>query len=193
MAREARSKGPPKARLFVALDLPDDARGQLVEWQGSAFGGHGRSLRLVRPEALHVTLVFLGGQPEEDIDAIGPAALSRLEGLAAPVLAPAAVKPVPPRRPRLFAVDLADEDGRAAAVQAAVSDPLATGGWYEPETRPFWPHITVARVRANERPPRVAADPPPVASFAARDVVLYRSKLGRGGAEYQALARLRLR
>ena len=113
--------------------------------------------------------------------------------LAAPVLAPAAVKPVPPRQARLFAVDLDDEDGRAGAVQAAVSAPLGAGGWYEPEKRPFWPHITVARVRATSARRGSGLDPPGAEPFEAREVVLYRSRLGRGGAEYQALARMRLR
>ena len=194
MAREAPSKRreAPKARLFVALDLPDDARAAIVAWQQEVLGGHGRSLRLVRPEALHATLVFLGHHPEEEIDAIAAAAFSRLDGLPAPVLSATALEPVPPRRPRLFAVDLSDEDGHASAVQAAVAGPLAAGGWYEPEKRPFWAHITVARVRAQERPPRIDAGPPETGQFIAREVVLYRSKLGRGGADYQALERMTL-
>lgn len=191
MAREAPSSG--KARLFVALDLPDDAREAFVAWQSEALGGHGPSLRLVRPDALHVTLVFLGHHPEEEIGAIGAAAFSRLDAFEAPVFEPAAVKPIPPgRRARLFAVDLSDADARGAGVQAAVAEPLVAGGWYEPEKRPFWPHITVARVRARERPPRLVPDPPAVGEFRAPDVVLYRSRLGRGGADYQPLARMTL-
>ena len=192
MAREAPSKAPT-ARLFVALDLPEAARQAIVAWQQEALGGYGRALRLVRPEELHVTLVFLGHHPEAEIDAIGAAAFSLLGDVRAPALAPVAVKPIPPRRARLFAVDLDDEDGRAAAVQAAVEEPLRRGGWYEPEKRPFWPHITVARVRAHERPPRIDLAPPGTGEFDAREVVLYRSKLGRSGADYRALARMTLR
>ena len=188
MAREA----PSSARLFVALDLPDRARRKIVAWQHDVFDAHERTLRLVSPEALHVTLVFLGHHPEDQIDAIGAAAFSRLNGLTAPVLSPLGVRAVPPRRARLFALDLADADERSAAVQAAVAEPLEAGGWYEPEKRPFWPHITVARVRARERPPRLVVDPPATGEFPAPDVVLYRSKLGRGGADYQALARMTL-
>jgi 2'-5' RNA ligase len=188
--RKAPSSRPPSARLFVALELPGDARERIVAWQHSVFGRHA-ALRLVRPEALHVTLVFLGHHPEEQVDAIAAAALSRVAALPAPLLDPVKVVGVPPRRPRLFAVDLADEGGRAAAVHAAVAEPLIAGGWYEPEARPFWPHLTAARVRARERPPRVDAEPPSGA-FEAREVVLYRSKLGRGGAQYQPLARMRL-
>ena len=51
---------------------------------------------------------------------IARAGLDPLEGLPSPLLRPASVRPVPPRRPRLFALDLEDEGGRAVAVQAAV-------------------------------------------------------------------------
>jgi RNA 2',3'-cyclic 3'-phosphodiesterase len=187
------SRAPSSARLFVALELPADARERVVEWQQTAFGAHGDALRLVAPAALHVTLAFLGHHPEASVDGIAAAALSRLDGLAAPSLEFAGVAPVPPRRPRLFALDLADPDGRAAAVQAAVAAPLVAGGWYEPEKRPFWPHLTVARVRSAARPPRDLDVGPPAGSFVADEVVLYRSKLGRGGARYTPLDRMTLR
>jgi 2'-5' RNA ligase len=186
-----RAERSPSARLFVALDPPEEARERIVAWQRSALGRYAESLRLVQPEALHMTLAFLGHHPEDEVDAIAAAALSRLDGLRAPRLSPSAVKPVPPRRPRLFAVDLADPEGRAAAVHAAVAAPLVEGGWYRPEKRPFWPHLTVARVRAHASGPRLDVDPPSV-EFEAHDVVLYRSKLGPRGADYKALARMTL-
>ncbi len=184
-------KAPSSVRLFVALELPEDARAQIVQWQGEALGAYGRSVRLVRPASLHVTLVFLGHHPPEAVEAIQAAAFSRLAGLAAPALSCSGFRGVPPRRPRLWAIDLDDPDERSAAVQAAVAEPLAEGGWYEPEKRRFWPHLTVARLRARERPPRLAVDPPACA-FTASEVVLYRSRLGRGGADYEPLGRLRL-
>jgi RNA 2',3'-cyclic 3'-phosphodiesterase len=187
------SRAPSSARLFVALELPAEAREQVVEWQREALGAHRDALRLVAPAALHVTLAFLGHHPEAAVDEIAAAALSRLDGPAPPSLEFAAVAPVPPRRPRLLALDLADPDGRAAAVQAAVEAPLVAGGWYEPEKRPFWPHLTVARVRSGARPPRDLEADPPAGSFVADEVVLYRSKLGRGGAQYTPLARMTLR
>jgi 2'-5' RNA ligase len=103
-------------------------------------------------------------------------------------LKPTGVRGVPRRRPRLFAVDLSDPDGRAGALQAAVSNALSERGFYEPERRRFWPHVTVARVRRAERQAAAITVPPPADEFAAREVVLYRSHLGRGPARYEALA-----
>ena len=108
-----------------------------------------------------------------------------------PLLTPAGVRSLPPRNPRLFALDLEDEGGRASALQAAASAALEAGGWYRPEKRPFWPHLTLARVKRGER--RVAPLPdapqPPSEPFEAPVVTLYRSTLRPQGALYEPLAR----
>ena len=69
----------PKARLFVALDLPAAAREALVFPPDPA-------LRPVPPPSLHVTLAFLGHLPESSIPAVEAAAFAELGGLAAPRL-----------------------------------------------------------------------------------------------------------
>jgi RNA 2',3'-cyclic 3'-phosphodiesterase len=176
--------------MFVALDLPAAARSELAAWRDSLIEGRS-DLRPVRVEALHLTLVFLGWQDEAAAEAIGEAAFAPAEGAAAPLLRPAGLRPLPPRNPRLFALDLHDEQGRASSLQAGVSDALAAGGWYKPEKRPFWPHVTLARVKSKER--RVAPLPespaPPGESFSASELTLYRSTLRPQGALYEPLAR----
>jgi 2'-5' RNA ligase len=76
-------------------------------------------------------------------------------------------------------------------LQGAVSDALEAGGWYTPEKRPFWPHITLARVKRGER--RVPAPPgeplPPGEPFDTPVLTLYRSTLRPQGALYEPLAR----
>jgi 2'-5' RNA ligase len=179
----------PRARMFLALDLPEDARDRLVEWRDLILDGR-KDVRPVRPEALHVTLVFLGWQDESATERIAEAAFGSLPSAPAPRLAATGVRPVPPRNARLFALDLDDEDGRSTALQAAISDALEAGGWYRPEKRPFWPHVTLARVKRGER--RVAPPPdnppPPTDAFDAGVVTLYRSTLRPQGALYEPLA-----
>jgi 2'-5' RNA ligase len=181
-------------RLFVALDLPDAVREGLAAWQAGCLSGRAE-LRAVGPNSLHVTLAFLGHLPADSVPGVSEAVAGAVPGLAAPSLRAVGVVGVPRRRPRLFAVDLADDGGRAASLQAAVSEALAVGGWYTPERRPFWPHVTVARVRARGGS-RVAAPPfagVPDAPFPASAVTLYRSRLGGGGpARYEALERVGL-
>jgi 2'-5' RNA ligase len=180
----------PRARLFLALDLPEAARERLVEWRDVALQGR-RDVRPVGPEALHVTLVFLGWQDESAADRIAEAAFRALPDGPVPRLTPTGVRSVPPRDPRLFALDLDDDGGGATALQAAASDALEAGGWYRPEKRPFWAHITLARVKRGERrvPPMPAEPPPPAEPFDAAAVTLYRSTLRPQGAVYEPLAR----
>jgi RNA 2',3'-cyclic 3'-phosphodiesterase len=180
----------PRARLFLALDLPEPARASLVAWRDTLLNGR-RDLRPVRPEALHVTLVFLGWQDESAAARIAEAAFGALPGGPAPRLTPAGVRSLPPRNPRLFALDLDDEGARASALQATASDALEAGGWYRPEKRPFWPHLTLARVKRGERRAQPLPDepPPPSEPFEAPVVTLYRSTLRPQGALYEPLAR----
>lgn len=187
MASRARSE---TARLFVALDLPADARARLADWRDGVVAGRDE-LRAVAPEALHVTLAFIGQRPLEETDAVAGLVVGSVAGLAAARLRAVGVVALPPRRPRLFALELSDDGGRAAVVQAAVSDALAAAGFYEPERRPFWPHVTLARVRRGERAAAIAAQPPGE-EFVAAEVTLYRSRLSPRGARYEPLATARL-
>ena len=186
----------PRARLFVALDLPEEVREGIVEWQGSF---EDPALRPIRPENLHMTLVFLGYRPEKEIDRIGD--VIGAVGAPAPELT---LKPDPvgvPRgkRPRLFAIDV-DSPG-AVELQAEVERGLVGGGFYEREKRPFWPHLTVARVRPERkggRKPAPVESPPGrlpermFAPFRPTRLVLFRSHLKRSGAEYVPVAELEL-
>lgn len=223
MARTRRSErrpsgrlGSPRARLFLALELPEDARAAIARWRDEALAGRD-ALRPVRAEALHVTLVFLGYRPEREIPDIAACAATALAGLAAPLLAARAMVAVPVRRPRLYALDLADLDESALAAHRAASEALESAGHYRPERRPFWAHLTLARVKARRRPaggePRAAdrlaesgaavdchgagapgsGRRPPSEPFRAREAVLYRSILEPSGARYEALERVSLR
>jgi RNA 2',3'-cyclic 3'-phosphodiesterase len=196
----------PRARLFVALDLPDEVRRGLARWQRRELTAE--ELRPARPEALHITLAFLGYHPERALDRIAAAATA-VEAEAPEVrLLPDPV-PVPRgRRPRLFAIDA--ESPGAIAVQAMVEANLVEAGFYEPEKRDFWPHLTVARVRSERRPPGsggkkrrfarpMSVETPPgplpkalLAPFRAVRVSLYRSLLRPSGAEYVSVAHVEL-
>lgn len=175
--------------MFVALDPPPEARAAIAAWRDELTAGRG-DLRPVRPEALHVTLAFLGWQDEADAARIAGAAFAPAAALPRPRLAASAVRAVPPRGPRLFALDLEDEAGAAAGLQAAVSAALESERVYRPERRPFWPHLTLARVRRGERRVAPLAElPPPAEPFEAAELVLYRSTLQPQGAVYDPLAR----
>ena len=180
--------GKPRVRLFLALELPEAVRGPLAAWRDEALAGI-EELRPVRADYLHVTLVFLGWQYERDAGRIAATAFESLAGLPPVALTPRGLTPVPKRAPRLLALDLEDSGGTAAAVQDAPARALAAARLYEPEKRPFWPHVTLARVKRGRRPPSVPAGRPPVEPFEASVVTLYQSLLQPQGARYEALHR----
>jgi 2'-5' RNA ligase len=176
-------------RLFVALELPEAARSGLVAFRDAAADP--AIWRPVAPEAIHLTLAFLGRRPAEDVatagrvlrDAAGPAPRLALDGGLL----------LPPRRARVLCAALADPDGTLGELQARVSDGLAAAGVYVPEKRPFRAHATVARLRPRARPPRSLDAAPEPLEFAGEALTLFVSRLHPHGARYEALERVRLR
>jgi 2'-5' RNA ligase len=186
----------PRARLFVALDLPDDVRAGLVDWQRTALSDP--ALRPVRPESLHLTLVFLGYQAEKEVRKIARTAFE-VDAEAPAVELVTEPLGVPRSRPRLIALDARSEE--TVALQKQVEENLVEEGFYEPEKRPFWPHLTVARVKpevpGSRKPAQIRTQPHPLPEhmfrfFRPTRLVLFKSHLRRTGAEYESLAELEL-
>lgn len=186
----------PRARLFIALDLPEPVRGAIAAWGRKQLSDP--ALRPVAEESLHITLAFLGFLPEKQIPRL--AELVAGAGGPAPRIVLGDPVPRPPRgRPRLFALP-ADSQG-TVALQAGLEEGLVEAGLYEPEKRPFWPHVTVARVRREERgskrPALVASAPGTLPKellqpFDGVRITLYRSQLQPQGAQYTPLAQVEL-
>jgi len=189
----------PRARLFVAVDLPERVRDRLAAWQQAECVD--QALRPVAPQALHVTLCFLGYHPERLIARIAELLASvetrpcELRFRREPVALPAT-------KPRLFAAEA--ESPATVELQAALVRTLVDERLYEIEKRPFWPHVTVARVRAERvrggrsgrrrgEPRRLERAPGPLPDallepFSGVRLALYRSILKPQGAEYVSLA-----
>jgi len=181
-----------RARLFVGLDLPDIARSALVQWRANHLSDMaGVRWRLIEPEALHVTLCFLGTRAVGDIDPIA-AACERAACRRAVELSLGPPVWLPARRPRTIAVKLVDTRHRLSGLQRAISNTLQAGGWYEAEARPFLAHVTLARLGKGERARTSELPSPPSRALLYSAVTLYRSHLGSGGARYEALHTIQL-
>jgi len=180
----------------VALDLPDDLRSGIVAWGNSEL--RDPALRVVAPESLHVTLAFLGYLPEREIERLGEivgglGAVAPTLRLEDPVTKPSL------RRARLFALPAIAP--AAAPLQRELEQKLVAEQLYKPEKRPFWPHVTVARVKSAGRGSRrpAAVEKPPGAlpkrllepALCVR-VTLYRSVLQPQGSRYTPLAQVEL-
>ena len=159
-------------------------RAALASW-AARVSAREPAVRLVSTESLHVTLVFLGEQPDDQAEAIGRA----VAGEARP-LDPLAVRDaawLPKRRPGVLVADLIEDGSRLAGLQSDLADALAP--WHEPEPRDFRPHVTVARVRRGERPRLGAVADPPRLIFDPTALVLYRS---HPGSVYEPVTRVTL-
>jgi 2'-5' RNA ligase len=178
-------------RLFVAAELPEPVVAALVRWQPA--------LAAVRPVAsgsLHLTLAFLG----ERSSAEASAAAEVVRSVAAPVdgLTLGAARWLPPRRPRVLAVEVEDGGGGLGALQVAVVAGLEAAIGFVPERRRFLAHVTVGRVRSRGLAPApgAAGDLPALprgAPFALAALTLMRSKLGGGrAARYEPVERVAL-
>lgn len=169
-------------RLFVALDLPDQLKQELIRLQPVPQ----RGVRLTKPEQLHITLHFLGETELEPVTAalatVSSTAFSlRLEGVGrfanrrGPTILWAGIRPSAP----------------LTALHSAIGNALRSTG-YLPEDRPYSPHITLARCEPGtpkniiqeflERHIQWASPDVSVTEFA-----LYSSRLTPQGSIYQRL------
>lgn len=126
-------------RLFTAIDLPEEVRGALIALCHGIPG-----VRWVRPEQLHLTLRFIGAVDQERFAAIR----ERLSALDAPPL-PVTLNRVGtfPRSgpPRVLWAGI-EQSGALVSLRDRIEELLVAAGC-EPETRSFFPHVTLARLR----------------------------------------------
>ena len=143
-----------RLRLFVACELPDAERRALATWGKAAAAGD-RALRALPEASLHVTMHFIGWQPEAQAEAL---AAALREGAAARFVADRAAAGRArcgwPRAARTCSrARSRTNPGRWASFRpASRSRSRRPRPDWRPEQRAFRPHITVARVRRGERP-----------------------------------------
>jgi 2'-5' RNA ligase len=167
-------EGDARLRLFCALTIPGDAVDRLVVWQSELAAA---GIRAVRRENLHVTLAFLGGRPAGDVDAVG-AELAEAAGAAGPI----ALRARAYRETRSVGmVVFDDEQGAAATLAADLHVRLSRLGVYQPERRPWLPHVTVVRFRER---PGLRPGIPDLGAVSPSDAAVYHSVLRPSGARY---------
>ena len=95
----------------------------------------------------------------------------------------------PPRRARVIALDLAPHAPLAAAAEALERAAVACG--FEPERRPFRPHLTLGRFKHSV--PRPKLPELDLGRTTLRTLTLFQSELRPDGAVYTPLERYALR
>jgi 2'-5' RNA ligase len=196
-------------RLFIALDIDDEIRERIARFI-EGVSSFAPDARWAKPESLHVTLKFIGEQPEAMVEQIkrelGNIAASeatvRFRGYG---FFPTATAP------RVFWVGI--EAGPELAALAATVDRETARLGISKEERAFSPHLTLARGgargggsgsphwREGDAPNRSfrtlrekldALPGPEFGTMTAREFFLYQSQLSPKGSRYTKLARFAL-
>lgn len=136
-------------RLFVALDFPDAVRQALRELI-ARFKPECRSAKWVRPEAMHITLKFIG---EVGADKVAPirAALASVNSIAPIEMQFRGLGFFPnERRPRVLwcGIEVSPNLAELATALERVLVPLGIPA----ESRDFVPHLTLARFQTEGGP-----------------------------------------
>lgn len=185
-------------RLFVAIDLDPGARQAIASEQArlkKALGDRS-SLKWVRDEQMHLTLVFLG----EVTDDRAPQVVDSINQSIDEAPFDASLEGVgmfPPHGPpRVLWIGIGRGAEQLIAVQRELSARVRHLG-IELEDRAFHPHLTLARWRESRPVDRSrVADAAKATGTIARvhvdHATLYRSRLSPSGSSYTPLARATL-
>lgn len=199
-------------RLFVAVDLPDEARQAIAVRQKLWAGRLSKSkdgLKLIEPSRMHLTLLFIGDVPEGQVPAI-------VESMNAPAaMAPFDVTfggagVFPPRgAPRVLWIGITDGAARLERLQHEIAERVRSVD-IAFDDRPFHPHLTLGRWRGDNRRrsrhvrPRLAGTEvlrrdvaalersDRIACVSVTCATLYQSRLSSSGPAYTALAHANL-
>ncbi len=169
----------------MAAPLPSSTIPFATEAQ--AMVKHEQGLRFVDAGQLHCTLAFIGsaGHDKEQ------AAREVVSGLSPESGGEAAIDGflcLPDRRrPRVVALGIDDVNGVLGALYESVMAGLEAEGVMQRESRPFRPHVTIARLR-SPHPLQPTSDCGRVV-FGVESVCLYESELRSEGAVHSVLER----
>jgi 2'-5' RNA ligase len=178
-------------RLFVGIPLAEAVIGELAA-VAARLRRREDGLRWMAPDSWHVTLQFLGNTDPEQY----PCLAARLGEVRSP--------PVPIQLEALGCFDRAGVFFAGVALTAEllslerrVTAATALCG-FAAETRPFHPHITLARAKGQGRGQGLGAlkarieRQPVFTRFVAQEFLLYESHLSPGGARYEVRERFAL-
>jgi RNA 2',3'-cyclic 3'-phosphodiesterase len=177
-------------RLFLALDIPDAVRRALRELM-ARLKPECAGARWVRPEGMHVTLKFLGETDDAKIDSIR-AALSSIHSGQAVESDFRGIGFFPNEfHPRVVwcGIEASPNLPQLAADVDRALQPLG----FPAESRPFTPHLTLARFNSHKGLDTLVRAANNLKSYefgSARssEFHLYQSVLKPSGAEYARLA-----
>lgn len=180
-----------RIRAFIAVPLPRPVIDRARELQ-ARLRETGLRLRMVRPQAIHLTLKFLGDIDRARIAGV-ETALAATAGSTGPLDLAAKGLGVFPgvRKARVLWMGIAGQTPALLAVQRHLETGLVPLG-FKAERRRFNAHLTLARAKGRLDPGKLVRCLESFGGFEAvpfeaREIVLFRSELKPDGAVYTRL------
>lgn len=133
-------------RAFIAVSLPADLKAKLANLQ-QAFRHLPVEAAWVKDAGFHITLKFLGEIDPAQVASVSACMIEAAEGCRPFTITLAGVGVFPHEsRPRVLWVGIQDDSGQLVRLQRTLDAKLAEIG-FQPEDRPFTPHLTLARLK----------------------------------------------
>lgn len=184
-------------RLFIAVNLPPSVRRSIMDATKSMREA-AAGLSWVTEERLHLTMEFLGDQPDAAVAELESALTIAAVGHAPVTLALHGLGAFPNlRSPRIVWLGV-EPDPKLELLQHDLASACAELG-YERDARAFRPHITLGRARTPVRAEAARALRTAAravdwsATVEAASVDIMESRLLPGGARYSVVATIPLR
>jgi 2'-5' RNA ligase len=184
-------------RTFLAIEIPKEILDQFERVQYRLGRSMTGVIRWAKPGSIHLTLKFFGNITERDIRNITDALRAKAPALG-PVPVSIGTLGVFPNlsRPRVLWVGMTEGVKELSALQAQVETALEAQGFTR-EERPFRPHLTIGRMKAERRIEgldKAIEDHKGFAAgkFTATEMILFRSDLKPTGPVYTPLAKFKL-
>ena len=190
-----------QVRSFIAIELPDEVKLGLTQLQAQLKSGNQPSVKWVDPHGVHLTLKFLGNIPADRIGDITGAMEKAAQGISPFHLEIKDLGVFPNlRRVQVAWVGISGQVDRLCHLQQHIDSNLALLG-FAPESRPFTPHLTLARLRdrassdERQRFGQLIANTRFEAAFTfeVETINLMRSQLTREGAIYSRISSVGLK
>jgi 2'-5' RNA ligase len=188
-------------RSFIAIELPEEVKTGLNRLQTELKLPRHNFVKWVAPEGIHVTLKFLGNISQEKVAEVTKVMEQASQGSIPFQLEISEVGAFPNlRQPRVLWLGIRGEIDKLVAWQQRIDSGLVPLGFAK-ETRPFTPHLTLARLREGVSPGdrrdfgELVMKTPLEVNFKVNvnSLSLMRSQLLPGGAVYSRLAEVKLR
>jgi len=190
-----------QVRSFIAIELPDELKAGLAQLEAQLKLDKPSAVKWVDPSGIHLTLKFLGNIAVDRISAITRAMEEATRELSPFQLKVTGLGVFPNlKRVQVAWVGIGGEVDKLGQLQQRIESNLVPLG-FTAESRPFTPHLTLARLRDRASPDERQRFGQLIASTKFEAVYtikvdslnLMRSQLTREGAIYSRLSSVGLR